>query len=197
MPHNISGGRVQDTGHSDKQKLEKGIMITDVLVKKREIIVDIPKVNLIEKTYEKPIIKEVEYIKPKIVEKEVETLRYVPVERTTIKYVATNVECEKPIIKEKIYEKPVIEEKKYIQPVITRKEIEVVSIKDIGIVKEYIELAQKLSLVVPELIEQMKELKNIKLVEKIVEVPKIQWINTPVERIIWKDVERPNERKGR
>ena len=106
MAQGVFGGGSKKIGYTESETLEKGIVLTDVVIKKREVIIDVPKVIIKEVEYERPIIKDKEYERPIIKEVIKEMIKFVPVEQETIRYVPKVVECEKPIIVTKEYEKP-------------------------------------------------------------------------------------------
>ena len=87
-------------------------------------------------------------------------------------------------------ERPVPQDKPYERPVIVEKEYSIATIKDMDNVRKLMDLIPKLSIEVDNLRAKVEKLRKYKLVEEIIKVPKIQWIPTPTERIIWKDVER-------
>ena len=194
MGQAVSGGASRKIGYTESEKLEKGIVITDVIIKKREVIVDIPKVVIKEVEYERPVIKDKEYERPVIKEVLKDTIKYVPVEQETIKYVAKIVECEKPVIVPKEYEKPIIREQIYEKPIIEHKKIEVTTVADVALVQQ---LAIEVHNITKELVDlkvKLAGIKNYKLIEEVIKVPKVEFVTVQVERIEWVDVKR--ERPG-
>jgi len=190
MGHTISGG-----GKAQTPSMIKGEKTLDsALVVEKVVIREVPRV------YEVPVVKNVETMQVKLITKEEEQIRYKTVERPTvcyvvderpttkfntieeqtIKYIPIEVKVEKPLVVEKPYERPVIKEKEYT----------IATVKDIENLRELLELVPKLVSEVNALKSKLNEIKDYKLVEKIIDVPKIQWINTPVERVVWTDVER-------
>lgn len=185
-----SGGGVKNVGYTESEKLEKGIVLTDVVIKKREIIVDVPRVVYTEVVYEKPVVKIMNEETTKYNVKEENTIRYVPVIKETTQFVPRVVECEKPIIITKEYEKPIIREQIYEKPIIEQKKIEVVTIDNLDVLKAYITLVKELNIELPKLKQRLSEIKDYKLVEKVISVPKLEYITTQVERIEWVPVKR-------
>jgi hypothetical protein len=190
MGLSASGGGSPKIGHSEVEKLEKGIVLTDVIVKKREITIDVPKINIQEVTYEKPVIVSKEYEKPIIKEIIKETIKYQVKDVETIRFVPKDVECERPVIKDKEYERPVIKEQVYEKPIVEYKKIEVVSIEDVHLIKEYVTALKELRLLLPQLQEKLKEIKDYKLVEKVITVPKVEYVTVQAERIEWIPVKK-------
>lgn len=190
MAHGVSGGGGRKPGVTETEKLEQGIVLTDIVVKKREIIVDIPKVNYKDVEYERPRIRDKEYERPLVKEVIKETVRYVPVEQETLKYIPKVVECEKPVVVTKEYEKPVIREQVYEKPIVEQKKIEVVTVDNLDVLKTYVALVKELNEELPKLKQKLMEIKDYKLVEKVVSVPKLEYVTTQVERIEWVPVKR-------
>ena len=190
MAQGVFGGGSKKIGYTESETLEKGIVLTDVVIKKREVIVDVPKVIIKEVEYERPIIKDKEYERPIIKEVIKEMIKFVPVEQETIRYVPKVVECEKPIIVTKEYEKPIIIEQVYEKPIIEQKKIKVITVDDLHILKDYMILVKELNEELPKLKQRLLEIKDYKLVEKVISVPKLEYITTQVERIEWVPVKR-------
>ena len=190
MGQMVSGGGSKKIGYTESEKLEKGIVLTDVIIKKREVIVDVPKVVITDVEYERPVIKDKEYERPVIKEVIQETIKYVPVEQETVRYIPKVVECEKPVIVTKEYEKPIIKEQIYEKPIIEQKKIEVVTVENLDILKAYVMLVKELNVELPKLKQKLTEIKDYKLIEKVISVPKLEYITTQVERIEWVPVKR-------
>lgn len=198
MGHGISGGG-KPSAPSYKirdEKLSKGIVIEDIRIHEvtREYVV--PKVKFVEEeqikliTHEekqtKYITKEKDTLKYNVVEQD--TIKYNIKEEGTVKYVPKEVECEKPVLIDKPYERPVITDKEYI----------IASVKDMENVRALMELIPEMSKAIDVLRKKVESLVKYKLVEEVVSAPRIEWVPTPVERIVWKDVprERPKDDKG-
>ena len=186
MSQQVSGGSGGGKQYKAKdERLGSALIIEDVRIVEREKIVDIPVMKYTEKEviYEKPVIKEVETIRYKTVEQE--TTKYKPVEKDTIKYVPREVEVEKPVVVLKTYERPVIETVSYEKPVINEKVYDIATVRDVESVRQLIELVEKLNLELPKLKTNLDSLKEYKLVEEVITVPKIQWTTVRAERIEW------------
>lgn len=190
MAMSSGGGNTGGNGALKSEKLKQGIMLDTVTVRETNYEVKIPKVVYENKTYEIPIVKEksVETVKYRTVEKE--TVKYVPKEEETTRYKTVEVPCEKPVIVEQTYEKPKIVEREYEKPTIRVKEYEVVNIKDLGIVQDYVKASKELAQNLVELKKRMDEIREYKLVEQVVKVPKIEYHTVKVERIEWVPVRR-------
>ena len=196
MAQAISGGRNSgDQYKARDEKLGKALIIEDVRIVERQKIVDIPVMKYVEKevVYEKPVTKEVETIKYTVVEKE--TTKYKPVEKETIFYTTKNIEVEKPVVVLKTYERPVYENVSYEKPVINEKVYDIATVKDVESVRQLISLVEKLNLELPKLKENLDALKEYKLVEEVITVPKIQWTTVRAERIEWIPVKREMPQK--
>jgi hypothetical protein len=190
MAHVVSGGVGRKIGITETERLEQGIVLTDVVIKKREIVIDIPKVSYKDVEYERPLIKDKEYERPVVKEVIKETIRFVPVEQETIRYIPRVVECEKPVIVTKEYEKPVIREQIYEKPIVEQKKIEIVSVDNLDVLKAYVMLVKELNEELPKIQKRLSEIKDYKLVEKVISVPKLEYVTTQVERIEWVPVKR-------
>lgn len=94
------------------------------------------------------------------------TTRFVVKEEETIKYVPKEIVCERPVVTDKIYERPVVVEKEY----------QLVTFKDLEAIKEAMAL-------LPKLLEEIRELRKVRIVEELVKVPKIEFVPTTVMRI--------------
>ena len=190
MPHQISGSaKAQVPTYKIKgEKLTKALVVEEIK------IIEVPK------TYIVPVIKtkveeQVKYktkvedqVKYKTVEKP--TVKYGVVEESTTKFKVREEETIKFVAKEVSVERPIPVDKPYERPRIVEKEYVIASIKDMENVRSLMDLVPKLIVELGELRKKMNELRDVKLVEKVIEVPRLQWITTPVERIVWKDVER-------
>lgn len=184
------GGGTKKIGYTEVEKLEHGIVLTDVVIKKREVLVDIPRVVITDKEYERPVIKDKEYERPVIKEVTRDTIKYVPVEQETIKYIPRVVECEKPVIITKEYEKPIIREQVYEKPIIEQKKIEVITVENLDLVKSMVEVLKEFNILLPQIKEKLNGIKDYKLIEKVISVPKLEYITTQVERIEWVPIKR-------
>jgi DNA-binding ferritin-like protein (Dps family) len=111
--------------------------------------------------------KEIVVTDVKVVTKEVET--------QTFKLHENLVEIDKPFYKEVIVEVPKFISKDVISPVI----------KEVEVLKEVLKVVEKIKIE-----EKVVEVIVYKLVEEIIKVPKIQYIPTEVERVVWKDIPR-------
>lgn len=190
MPHGISGSAKQTlpTFKLKGEKLTKALVIEEVRVIEVPYEVRVPTLKTIEKEQTKYLTKiedQTKYntIKKDTVEyvrKEQETIKYVPTTKETIKYNVKEVEVEKPISVDKPYERPRIIEKEYT----------IATIKDMENVRTLMESVPKLMIMIEGIEKKLEGLRKYKLVEEIVKVPKIEYISTTVERIVWKDVER-------
>jgi len=191
MAQAVSGGSGGKTQYKAREeKLSKALVIEDVQIIERQKIVDIPVMKYTEKevVYEKPVVKEVETIRYNMVEKE--TTRYKPVEKETIVYVPKPVEVEKPVVVLKTYERPVVENVSYEKPVINEKVYDITTVKDVEAVRQLIEMVERLNLELPKLKMNLDTLKEYKLVEEVITVPKLQWNTVRAERIEWVPVKR-------
>lgn len=176
------------------EKLNHKLVIEDIEIVERKKIVDVPELRYVPKNveYERPVIKDVETIRYRL--KEEKTTKYVVEEKRTVKYIPKEVECEKPVVVLKTYERPILEEVKYEKPVLHEHVYEVANVKDIDMVKELIGMVRELRSELSTLKTELDKLRNYKLIEEVVKVPKIQWHTERVERIEWVNVkrERPN-----
>jgi hypothetical protein len=94
------------------------------------------------------------------------TTRFVVREEETTKYIQKDVVCERPVVTDKIYERPVVVEKEY----------QLVTFSDLEAIKEAMAL-------LPKLLEEVKELRRVRIVEEVVKVPKIEYVPTTVMRV--------------
>jgi len=164
---NEDQGQVEELGSSK-------LVVTHVEVKKQRVEVKIP--VLVEESvpttkYTVRTEETVQY-KPRVeetvrYEESVQpTTRYEVKEAETVRYVARDVACERPVVTDKIYERPVVVEKEY----------QLVTFKDLEAIKEAMAL-------LPKLLAEIKELRNTRIVEEVVKVPKIEYVPTTVMRI--------------
>lgn len=184
---------------------QAGIVLHDITIIESKKRIEVPEVVYIQK--EQTVYKNIEEEQTKYntvikdtvryVERELESIKYVKKEEETIKYIPKDKEVEVPKYVEKIYEIPKVKEVP----------LEVVTIKNMEAVNSLISampvIMQKLNDTVAainlltedtkKLETRLSTLRDIKLVEQIVSVPKLEWITQEVDRIIWKDVvrERP------
>lgn len=190
MAHAVSGGgKPQTPSYKTKgEKLTKALVIEDVKIIEVPREVTVPKFVErkveqvkyvdVEKSQIKYSTMDKDTIKYNVIEKD--TVRYAPKVEETIKYVAKEVEVERPVAVPKEYERPVVKEKI----------VELVSYQDVAAIKSLMDVIPMVMKEIKALKVELEGLRKYKLVEKVVEVPRLQWVNTPVERIIWKDVER-------
>lgn len=172
----------------EEVKMSKKIVLEDIELIKRKVTIDVPvlvPVPMEQIKYETKVEKQVKYdtqvkdtIKYNVTEQD--TTRYNVTDQDTIRYKVIEVKVEKPIMVDKPYEKPVIKEVEYV----------VATIKDLSVVRDLMELIPKMTEEIKELKKQLDGLTNYTLVEKEIDVPKINYVPTEVERIIWKDVVR-------
>ena len=190
MAQSYSGsGKSETPSYKTKgEKLTKALVIEEVRIIEVPKVYEVPVIKTITKEQVKYDTKTASQVKYRTVEKE--TVKYVPKEEETTKYNVVEMDTIKYVPIELKVEKPVAVDKPYERPVIVDKEYTIASIKDMENVRKLMELLPKLSLEVDNLRTKVAALKDVKLVEKVIEAPKVQWINTPVERIVWKDVER-------
>ncbi len=190
MAQGISGG-TGILGTTEKvEKITPHIVVDSVKVRERELIVDVPLVVFEEVKYEKPVIVEKKLPTVKYVVTNMPTTKYEVIDRQTIRFVPKEVEYEKPIIREMQYEKPVVKEVIYEKPKVVEKEVEVVRIKDIELIKELTGEVIAMQEQMKALKLQLAELRNYRLIEQEVVVPKLQWKVVKAERIEWVNVKR-------
>lgn len=190
MGHGVSGGGKPSAPNYKirEEKLTKKIVLDEVVIHEvvREYVV--PKVKFVEQEQIKLITHEAKQTKYNTVvvnttkynKVEKDTTKYIPKEEETIKYIPKEVEVERPVSVPKEYERPVIKEKI----------VELVSYSDVAAIKQLMEIVPSLVKEVRELKKHLDTLRDYKLVEEIIKAPKIEWIPTPTERIIWTDVKR-------
>lgn len=135
------------------------------------------------------ITKEVEVQVPKYVEKIVEVPKYVPKEITVtdVKVVENTVRTQNVEVEEKVIQvdKPIFKDVEVERPVFKNVEVTNYTIKKIDFPVEVPRVTEKI--VIKEI---PTEVKTYTLVEEIIKVPKIQYVPTEVERVVWKDVPR-------
>jgi len=193
MPHAIGGGGRQSgpTYKTESGKLTKALVVEDVQIITKNIevpiykLVDVPREQV---KYETKIEEQTRYTT-----KEESTTKYIPKEEITTKYNVVEEATTKYVPKEVSVERPVPVPKEYERPVIKETIVELVSYSDTVAIKSFIELMPQLLEETRKLKKELDELRRYKLVEQVIKVPKIEWVTTPVERIIWKDVERIKE----
>lgn len=190
MGQAIAGGGGMDKTRCKETTLADHIVLHTVRVVEIEKPVEIPKmvVKEIEVEQTKYITKEEDTIRYKVSEKP--TVKYNVEEQVTTKYNVNTEETTKYVCKEQVIEKPVIKEVEYEKPIITERNVEVINVKDLDNIKALSSIVKDLALEIEQLKKKLNELKEFKLVEELVRVPKIEWMPTQVERIVWKDVIR-------
>ena len=190
MSHAISGASKPETPtyKTGGEKLTRALVVEEVRIIEVPKVYNVPVIRNVETEQIKYITKEETQVRYKeeekstinYVVKEEPTVKYIPREEETIRYIPIDVKVERPVLIDKPYERPVVREKEYT----------IATIKDIDNLRELLETIPKLATEIASLKVELDKLKGYKLVEQVVKVPKIEWINTPVERVIWKDVER-------
>jgi len=170
------------------EKLERSLVIEEVKIIEVPRRIEVP--VYVEKKVEQ--IRWVTKDEPQIkyITKEVDTTRYTVKEETTTKFKVKEEETIRFIPKEVQVERPIAVPVEYERPVIKEKIIEVVSVSDVEAIRSLVVLVPQLLKDIEIMRKKLDECIRFKLVEKVIEVPKLEWISTPVERIIWKDVER-------
>ena len=187
------GGDVQvgaDEGLEDitQEKRIDSLIVNDVKVLKRTVVVDVPKYQSVDQI--KYVTKEEQ--QTKFITKQEETLKYTPKEAPTIKYIPKEEETIKYKLKELEYEveRPVLKDKPYERPIIRDKVYEIIKYKDTDAISLLVELVPTLMKELKELKVELDGLRDYKLVEEVVKVPKLNYIPRDEERIVWKDVPR-------
>jgi len=172
---------------TNKESL-KALVVEDVRILKRKFIVDVPKYQNVDQI--KFITTEEK--QTKFITDEQSTTKYVPQEKTTVKYVPKEESTVKYTLVEKEYEveRPVPVDKRYERPVIVDKEYTIAIYKDVDALKELLELIPKVLKEIEEMKVEIGKIKDYKLVEEELRVPKVKWIPTEAERIVWTDVPR-------
>lgn len=165
---------LKQMGSDDVTKDAKDNKIGSLIVENVKVLtrtVEVDKPIYKDKIIEIPKVKYVDEIitvtKPKIVEEIVKT-QNVTVDETT-------VEVERPVFTDVPVDRPIFKDVEVLR----------VNIKEEEKVIEVPRVVQKTKVIEEELI-----IKVPKLVEEIVRVPRIQYVPTEVERIVWKDVPR-------
>lgn len=192
MSFNTSGV----TGKAPSIKVGE-VQLESALVVKTVKIIEEPR------TYEVPIIREVEREQVRYVTKEESQIKYTTKQETTVKYSVDEVPTTKYVpkdeetirylVKDVTIEKPITVDKVYERPVIVEREFQVATVKDLASVQKLMELIPQLAVEVEKLRAKVESLVDYKLVEEEVPVPKITWVNTPVEKIVWTDRKVPRE----
>lgn len=177
MGQSASGGRQdakQERGEAHELGPEDKITLHKVEVVRQREVIKVPQLVIEEEQTTRYIPHDedtVRYVRhdqdtTKYNTREVETVKYVPREEETVKYVTNEVACEKPVIVEKLYEKPVLQEKEYT----------LVTYNDIAAIRELMELA-------PKLLSQLREIRDYKVIEEVIKVPKIQYVPTTIKKV--------------
>lgn len=190
MGHAVSGG-AKPAGPSYKttdKKLLKALVVEDVKIIEKTIevpvykLVDVPREQVKYVTTTEAQVKYEEVKKPTVVYavKEETTTKFNVKEEDTIKYIPKEVTVERPVAVPREYERPVIKEKI----------VELVTYGDAAAIKSVMEVLPEVMKELKSLKQELEGIRKYKLVEQVVEAPRIQWVNTPVERIVWKDVVR-------
>jgi hypothetical protein len=183
------GGTIQTPSYKTKgEKLTKSIVIDEVKIIEETRIYEVPKVEFkIEQQTKYDTVNEnqIKYVTKeeptvKYIPKEEETIRYIPKEEKTVRYIVEDQKVERPVPVDKLYEKPVLKEVEY----------NLVTFKDLEAIQKALELMPKLIENLNSVIGKLYQVKDYKLVEEEIKVPKITYIPTEVERIVWKDVPR-------
>lgn len=168
MGQGMMGSSVEDEGVKVVQKKLGGkIVLEDVEIRTKVVEIQVP--HFVDKIVELPIYqnKEIVVTDVKVVQREVET--------QTFKLKENLVEVDKPFYKEVIVEVPRFVNKDVPNPIF----------KDVEVVREVLKVVEKIRVE-----EKVVEVITYKLVEEIIKVPKIQYVPTDVERVVWKDVVR-------
>ncbi len=190
-------GGVGEEGLEEITKKEplKAIVVEDVRLLKRTFIVDVPKYrtvdqiryNIIEENTTK--YNRIEKDTTEYIRKVVETKEFIRKEEDTIKYklVEKEYEVERPVPVDKRYERPVIVDKEYI----------IATYKDVDALKDLLSLIPRVMNEMEMMKAELAKMKDYKLVEEVLRVPKVKWIPTKTERIVWKDVNKERCEKCR
>ena len=191
MGHGTGGGGRTESGLKIiEEKLPQALIIKDVKIVETTKEVIVPKIKYVYEEQTKYNTKEEDQIKfnTKIKEtvkydvKEETTVKYNKVEEPTVKYIPKAVEVP--------YEKPVPVDTPYERPVIHNKDYTVATVTDMENVRALMKLIPEMSKAIDTLRKKVESLVDYKLVEKVIEAPRIEWIPTPGESIVWKNVER-------
>ena len=190
MGHGMSGGGKTDTpAYKVKgEKLTKAIVIEEVKIIEVPKVYEVPKIEFVKQEQIKYTTKEETQVK--YLTEVQNTTRYNVSEQTTVKFNIKEEATIKYVPKEVEVEKPVLTDVPYERPVITTKEYNIASIKDMDNIRALMKFIPEMSKAIDELRKKVESLVKYKLVEKVLDAPKIKWVPTTVERIIWKDVER-------
>lgn len=161
-----------------KEEPLKALVVEDVRVYQRKFVVDVPK-------YQN--VNQIKYItteekQTKYNTEEQSTTKYIPQDKVTIKYTPKEEDTIKYKVVEKECEKPIINAKEYI----------IATYKDVDAIKALLELVPKVLVEIEGMKEAISKIKDYKLIETELKVPKVKWIPTEEERVVWKDV--PKER---
>jgi len=186
MGQGMSGGGSAEEPKGEVQQLGKSKLVVEQIevIRQREVIKiphvvyeDVPSINYIVK--DEPTTRYVVQDVPtiKYIELNENTTKYNVIEDETIKYITKEVVVEKPIVVDVSYEV------KYEKPVIVEKEYTVFQPKDMVLIKE-------LATMLPNVLAGLEKVRNFKLVEDVIKVPKIQYVPTNVERVVWSDVHK-------
>ncbi len=190
MGHGASGaGRSPTPTYKTKgEKLTKALVIEEVRVIEvpKEFIV--PRITYKNQEQIKLITHEETQIKYNT--KVVDTTKYNRVEKDTTEYIRKEEPTTEYVVKKVEVELPVPIDTPYERPVINNKEYTIASIKDMANVRALMDLIPKMSKAIDDLKKKVESLVEYKLVEKVIDAPKINWISTDVERIVWTDVDR-------
>jgi len=191
MGMGVGGGGGTNTVPSYKtkgEKLTRALVIEDVKIVEIEKQIEVPVIKYVEK--EQVVYKDVEQNQTKYITKHEDTTKYIPkdipttkyetIVEKTIKYIPEEVKCEKPVLVDKLYEKPVLQEKVYT----------IVTFQDLEAIQKLIEIVPKMLEDLSTLKTKLDSIRDYKLVEQEIKVPKILYIPTEVERVVWKDVVR-------
>ncbi len=137
----------------------------------------------------KILTREVEVQVPRYVEKIVEVPKFVDkvIEVTSIKVIGDTVRTQNVEVEERVItiEKPVYKEVEIERPIFKNVEVTNYVVKKVDFPVEVPRITEKV--IVKEI---PIEVKKYVLVEEIIKVPKIQYVPTEVERVVWKDVPR-------
>lgn len=187
------------------EKLNKTLVVENVSVVEVTKRIEVPQLVFIPTEQIQYITKEEETTKYTPVLKE--TIRYVQKDEPTTKYIVKEQETLKYIPKEVVVEVPKMVTKEIEIPVKKEVPLEVLTVQNLAEVKELIralpEVIKGLNsavVAITAFIEDIKQaqkevatLRDVKLVEEIIKVPRLEWHTVEVERVVWKDVvrERP------
>lgn len=183
------GGTNQTPSYkTNGEKLTRALVIEEVKIVEITKTVEVPVIKYVEK--EQTVYKDVPKEQTKYVTKEESTTKYVPVEESTIKYSPKTEETIKYVVKEVVVEKPVILEREYEKPVLKEVVYETILKSDIELIKQALIVIPKLSEAIKALEAKLISCISYTLVEQEIKVPKVVFIPTEVERVVWKNVER-------